>query len=97
MRESVTTLRRALRTYQKRHHTGPRQLADLVHDGVLKALPVDPVTGSATTWKPTIEEHVTIDDFSTIAPAASSGSGIIVDVHSGAAGVDSAGRRWSDY
>lgn len=91
----LATMRNALRQYQMKHHAGPHALRDLVTDGELKSIPVDPVTGSASTWAPTVEEKVRTDDFSANASAAPATS--IVDVHSGATGRDSSGRRWSDY
>lgn len=95
MRSELATLREAIRKYQVRHHSGPAALRDLVRDGELKSIPVDPVTGSVSTWRPTVEERVQTDDFSSTAAKAATAA--IVDVHSGATGRDSSGRRWSDY
>ncbi|MEO8034312.1 MAG: hypothetical protein ABI837_07750 [Acidobacteriota bacterium] len=97
MRTRLAAIRHALRTYQARHHDWPRQLQDLVHDGELAALPDDPVTGSAATWRPTIEDRVALDDFRSTTPEAAARSGAIIDVHSGARGIDSRGKHWSDY
>jgi general secretion pathway protein G len=95
LRSELVTMRSALKTFETRHHARPRTLTELVRDGELKAIPVDPITGSSSTWRTTVEETVRIDDFSATAPASAAPQ--IVDVHSGAAGVDSAGRPWSDY
>jgi general secretion pathway protein G len=95
LRTGLATLREAIRKYEARHHAGPHTLQDLVTDGELKSVPVDPVTGSASTWRPTIEETVRTDDFSASAPKAAAAA--IIDVHSGATGRDSSARRWSDY
>ncbi len=95
LRSDLAAMREAIRVYEAKHHAGPHTLQDLVTDGLLRSVPVDPVTGSASTWRPTAEETVRTDDFSATAPKAMATT--IVDVHSGAAGSDSAGRRWSDY
>jgi general secretion pathway protein G len=95
LRSDLAALREAIRTYEAKHHAGPQALRDLVTDGELKSVPIDPVTGSASTWRPTIEETVRTDDFS--ATARQSTATAIIDVHSGATGRDSATRRWSDY
>ncbi len=92
---TLASMRQAIRTYEVKHGEGPHLLGDLVRDGELKSVPADPVTGSSATWRPTSQETVSIDDFSATAPKAAAST--IVDVHSGAAGRDSAGRRWSDY
>lgn len=97
MRTRVAAIRHALLTYQARHHTWPRHLQDLVRDGELAALPDDPVTGSAATWRTTIEERVTLDDFRSTTPEAVAQRGAIIDVRSGAHGADSRGKQWSDY
>jgi general secretion pathway protein G len=95
LRAELAGMREAIRRYAAGHHAGPHALRDLVADGQAKSVPVDPVTGSADTWKLTLEQTVRTDDFSASAPA--SAAAIIVDVHSGASGTDSTGRRWSDY
>jgi general secretion pathway protein G len=95
LRSELATMRSALKSFEKRHHTKPRGLSELVRDGELKAIPVDPITGSSSTWRTIVEENVRIDDFSATAHASTAPQ--IVDVHSGATGVDSTGRPWSDY
>jgi general secretion pathway protein G len=95
LRSDLATMRSALKNFEKRHHAKPRALTELVRDGDLKWIPIDPVAGSASTWRTTLEETVRIDDFSATAPASTAPQ--IIDVHSGATGVDSTGRPWSDY
>lgn len=95
LRSELATMRTALKNFEKLHRMKPRALPELVREGELKAIPVDPITGSSLTWRTTVEENVRIDDFSATAPASAALQ--IVDVHSGATGVDSTGRPWSDY
>jgi general secretion pathway protein G len=67
---------RALRDCIDRFHEDrarfPESLQGLVEAGYLKAVPVDPITGSAQTWVMQVE---TVDD-----------AAVVVDVHSGARG-----------
>jgi general secretion pathway protein G len=95
LRSDLAAMRKAIRAYAAKHHAGPHTLQDLATDGQLKSVPVDPITGSVSTWQPMVEETVRTDDFSATAPQTAATT--IVDVHSGAPGRGSAGRRWSDY
>lgn len=95
LRGHLSAMRAALKAYEEDHHSKAHTLADLVRSGELAKIPVDPITSSASTWRLTVEENVRVDDFSAAAPAASAPS--IIDVRSGAPGLDSSGRPWSDY
>lgn len=95
MRDALTQLRTAIAHYHDDNNRGPESLAELVPRYLAK-VPVDPVTNSADTWRLTTEEAVQPSaDFS--ATAAPAGKPQIIEVHSGAPGTDSAGKRWSDY
>lgn len=95
MRDALGQLRQSLAKFQNDNGRYPHTLDELV-PRYLPKIPADPVTGSATTWRLTMEETVRpSSDFST-APAAPSPAQIVA-VHSGAPGTDSAGKRWSDY
>jgi general secretion pathway protein G len=95
LHDDLTQMRKAIAQYHAKHNGYPRSLHDLVRDGDLRMIPVDPVTESSTTWRPTLQENVRVDDFSSTAAAASQPE--IVDVHSGATGNDERGRAWSSY
>lgn len=95
MRANLETIRAALKRYEAKHQVAAASLADLVRDGEIKSIPIDPVTGSSATWKTTLEETVRTDDFSATAPATNAPR--IIDVRSGAPGADSSGRRWAEY
>jgi general secretion pathway protein G len=94
LRLQLKALRLAIVKYEGRHHVYPRALGELVTDGDIHAIPVDPITGSSTSWKTATEERVQVDDFRVGSTAARSG---IIDVHSGAPGTDSKGKPWAEY
>jgi general secretion pathway protein G len=95
LRGALASLRSAVADYQKKHGRNPHALSDLIRDGELRAIPVDPVTGSSSTWRTTTRETVRVDDFTIGAAPAENGE--IVAIHSGAAGTDPSGKPWSDY
>jgi len=94
LHDALASIRHSLAAYHTKHQRNPPSLADLVSDGELPAIPADPITGSNTTWKTTVEESVSVDDFQ---PGTAKAPPTIVDVHSGASGSDSAGRAFADY
>ena len=94
LRGTLTVMRKGIADYHTKHGRNPASLNDLVTDGELRTIPVDPITHSSTTWKTTVEETVHVDDFE---PGSAKSAPSITDVHSGAAGRDSTGRPFSDY
>ena len=94
LRSTLASIRSSIDHYRERHGRSPSTLADLVRDGELRQIPTDPVTHSASTWRVVVEEPVNVDDFQATSGASAAA---IVEVHSGATGRDSAGRRFSDY
>ncbi|MFZ2490001.1 MAG: hypothetical protein WA208_00815 [Thermoanaerobaculia bacterium] len=97
MKSTLADLRDAIGSFRAANARHPASLAELVAFGQLPAVPVDPVTGSSTTWSLVTEERVVMsDDFATPAePAGPSTS--LIDVRSGAAGNDPSGKPWSSY
>lgn len=93
LRKDLALMRSAIATYRVKHHHNPASLQDLVPDE-LRAIPVDPITHSNTTWKTTVEESVRVDDFQ---PGSAKSAPSLTDVHSGAGGSDSSGRPFADY
>ena len=94
LHDAIASIRHALAAYHAKRQRNAPSLADLVRDGELRAIPADPITGSNTTWRTTVEESVSVDDFQ---PGAAKAPPSIVDVHSGASGSDSSGRAFADY
>lgn len=90
LRARLAAMRTAIATYARTHDHGPQALRD-----AMPSVPIDPLTHSATTWRLTTEENVQLDDFST--GTATARRNAIVDVHSGAAGRDEKGSRYSEY
>ncbi|HWS70835.1 MAG TPA: hypothetical protein VN605_01915 [Thermoanaerobaculia bacterium] len=96
LRVQLLAMRAAIAKYRAGHAAWPPSLDALVTDGDLHVIPIDPVTHSATAWKPLYEQRVgPWSDFAT-KPSPGDTTGII-DVHSGAPGTDPRGRRWSEY
>lgn len=89
LREALTSIRGAIRAFHEANGRYPHTLDELV-PAHLPAIPVDPLTGSSTTWAATTEETVeTNTDFTGTASAAP--RSVIIDVRSGA------GAPWSSW
>ena len=82
LRGNLRTLRESIDRYHDDKAKYPVQLQDLVEARYLKVIPVDPITDSASTWRP-LESTET-------------GESGIVDVHSGAKGKTPQGTAYSD-
>jgi hypothetical protein len=95
LRQTLGTMRKAIRDFRASEGRYPRTLQELVPK-YLRAIPVDPVTGSATIWRVTTEETVQpSSDFSSAAPAKT--DTYVIDVHSGASGLDANGNPFGEY
>lgn len=94
MRDTLAKMRTAIAHFRDDNQRHPHSLDELV-PRYLPAIPVDPVTGSSTTWRLVTEETVQPStDFSASAPPPS--KPLILDVRSGAPGADSTGKPWAD-
>jgi len=58
LKNNLFTLRQVIDNYTYDKEKAPQSLQDLVSDGYLREVPVDPMTGSSQTWK-TIQEDTT--------------------------------------
>ena len=88
LRTSLATLRSAIRRFHDEQHRYPATLTELIPKYIPR-VPVDPFTGSATTWRLATEDVVKpSQDFTGSTPKTES---YIIDVHSGA------GPPYSDY
>ena len=88
LREDLHTMRDAIEQYTEDKEAAPQSLDDLVQAGYLKALPVDPITHSNTTW--TADQS---DSYSSVDQTQTG----IDDVHSGSDLVGSNGEPYSQW
>jgi len=56
LRSNLFTIRQVLDEYTYDHQKAPQALDDLVTDGYLRSVPLDPITGSNTTWEKIMED-----------------------------------------
>ena len=88
LKEDLHVLRDAIDSYTNDKDKAPQTLDDLVSAGYLKAIPVDPVTHSNTTWVPTMDD--------TLQSVDQSDPGM-TDVHSGSDQPSSDGQPYSTW
>ena len=90
LKQTLAAMRGAIQSFRNDNGRYPRTLDELVPK-YLPRVPVDPATGSATTWRPITEETVQPRaDFTTNGSTAKPDS-VIIDVRSGA------GAPYSNY
>jgi general secretion pathway protein G len=95
LKSNLQTMRKAIATFHQSEGRYPRTLHELTPK-YLRAVPVDPVTGTSNEWKLTTEVSVQpSNDFSSAPPAQT--DIYIIDVHSSAAGMDANGVPFADY
>lgn len=88
LREDLHTMRSAIDSYTVDKEKAPQSLDDLVQSGYLKAIPVDPMTGTSDTWMP--DSSDTLMDIDETA-------GGINNVHSGAQGIATDGSSYNTW
>jgi general secretion pathway protein G len=88
LRNNLFTLRNMIDEYTVDKQHAPQSLDDLVSEGYLRQIPIDPLTGSNQTWKVTMED--------TPAGGDNQPPGIF-DVKSGAEGNGLDGTPYSDW
>ena len=71
---NIYTLRTVIDNYTYDKEKAPQSLNDLVSDGYLKKIPLDPITNSDRTWVPVMEDST---------QAVSQAEPGIFDIHSG--------------
>lgn len=62
LRQNLFTLRTVIDEYTFDKKAAPQRLEDLVEEGYLRAVPIDPITGSDRTWQIIIEDAITSVD-----------------------------------
>lgn len=83
LRDNLRTLRQVLDHFHGDHGRFPESLQELVDERYLRALPVDPLTGSADTW--------------TVLPPPEGLEGAVYDLRSGAQGTARDGTLYADW
>ena len=88
LRNNLFTMRTVIDEYTYDKQKAPQNLDDLVSDGYLRAIPVDPMTGTSDTWKVIIED--TLNAVNQTEPG-------IFDVRSGSDKTSLEGTPYSDW
>src|SRR5581483_5203236 len=89
LKDSLFTLRSLIDQYTLDKQKAPQSLDDLVSEGYLRELPVDPMTGSSETWQVDYADN-------TLMSATQTDVGII-DVHSGSNLISLSGEPYSSW
>ena len=88
LKNSLFTLRIAIDRYTFDRQKTPQRLADLIATKYVVSIPLDPMTGSSSTWRIVREDP---------AKSADRNEPGIFDVHSSSNGVGSDGARYADW
>jgi general secretion pathway protein G len=62
LKNNLFTLRTVIDEYTYDKQKAPQTLEDLVNDGYLRAVPLDPITNSSQTWRVVMEDAVSSVD-----------------------------------
>ncbi|HUH64094.1 MAG TPA: type II secretion system protein [Terracidiphilus sp.] len=88
LKEDLQTMRTAIDSYTEDKQKGPQSLQDLIENGYLRAIPVDPMTKSNETWATDTSDSLrSVDETD---PG-------IDDVHSGSTETGSDGQPYSSW
>ena len=88
LKSNLFTMRTVIDEYTYDKQKAPQNLQDLVAEGYLRAVPLDPMTNSAETWVPVMEDAITA--ISQIEPG-------IFDVRSGSESKSLEGTAYSEW
>ena len=88
LHNNLFTMRTVIDEYTYDKQKGPASLEDLVKEGYLRQVPMDPITGQNTSWKLIMEDSAT---------SASSTETGIYDVRSGATRSSLEGTPYSEW
>ena len=88
LRNNLFTMRTVIDEYTYDKQKAPQSLQDLVSEGYLRAIPVDPMTGNSDSWKTIIED--TMNAVNQTEPG-------IFDVKSGSDKTSLEGTPYSDW
>jgi general secretion pathway protein G len=88
LKNNLYTMRTVIDEYTYDKQKAPQTLQDLVSDGYLRQIPVDPITGNADSWK------LIMEDASNTVNQTMPG---IYDIRSGAEGTSLEGTPYGDW
>jgi general secretion pathway protein G len=88
LKDNLLILRQAIDKYAADQQSAPQTLHDLIANGYLGSIPIDPMTGRNSTWRVVMEDA---------GRSANRNKPGIYDVHSGSSGVSSEGTRYADW
>jgi len=88
LRTNLNTLRTVIDNYTYDKMKAPHGLDDLVHEGYLRTIPTDPMTGSSDTWKTVMEDP---------GQSVDQNDPGLWDVHSGSDKISLEGTPYSDW
>jgi general secretion pathway protein G len=88
LKEDLHVMRDAIDSYTMDKNKAPQSLDDLVQNGYLKEIPIDPMTHSSDTWQTDSDEAMS--DLDQTEPG-------ITNVHSGSDGQGSDGQAYSSW
>lgn len=88
LKNNLFTMRTVIDEYTYDKQKAPQSLSDLVSDGYLRQIPVDPMTGSADSWK------IIMEDASNTVNQSEPG---IFDVRSGSDKISLEGTPYSEW
>ena len=88
LRQDLFQMRSLISQYTLDKQKAPQSLDDLVQAGYIKQLPIDPMTGSNSSW--TVDQEDSVMSVDQQEPGIS-------DVHSGASGMSSDGTAYSSW
>jgi hypothetical protein len=95
LRHDLEVLRGGIQRFHADHQRYPRTLEELV-PSYLRRIPHDPVTG-ASDWRLETEQTVAPSADFTATTTTAKTETYIIDVHSGASGLDANGKPFADY
>lgn len=88
LRQNLTSMRLVIDEYTYDKQKAPQQLEDLIREGYLRQMPMDPIAGNSTSWK------VIMEDASASASQSEPG---IFDVRSSSEKTSLEGTPYSDW
>jgi general secretion pathway protein G len=88
LKNNLFTMRTVIDEYTYDKQKAPQTLQDLVSDGYLRQVPIDPITGSADSWK------LIMEDATNTVNQTQPG---IFDIRSGAEGTSLEGTLYSEF